>query len=374
MELVSALTVKDSMNERVLIFNWMDIKNPSAGGQEKYCFEIGKRLARDGMDVYWFTSKFPNSPPYEIFEKIHIIRSGNIYFVFLATIFNYFRYRKRSNIIISMNSIPFLLPFSKKRRIIILHHRISLRIMLEKASLFGYISFILQEHLNPLIFRNDYILTNSISSKLDFQNIGYKNIEIVKLGVELPTTVNFVKEKICVSPGPIKPWKHHELVIKAFSSMPANWQLLIFGSFESEDFKNKLFLMCENLGVKNRVHFLGRISDDKLKFIYEEASICILGTEKEGWGLVAMEAQSYGCPIIGFDVPGIRDSVVNGITGILVKFGDEVAMANALNRLSTDEQMLRKMSKNAILRSKNYSWEECYNDFRLKANKLLFFP
>lgn len=355
------------MIRRILIFNWMDIKNPNAGGQEKYCFEIGKRLARDGFEVYWITSKFPQSPSHEIIEKIHIIRSGNLFSVFLTAIFNYLKYRKRSNIIISMNSIPFLLPFSKKRRIIILHHRICLRVMMEKVGLLGYISFVLQEHLNPLIFRNDCILTNSISSKSDFKAIGYKNIEIVKSGVDLPAKVKLVKRNLCISPGPIKPWKHHDLVIKAFSAMPSNWELLIFGAFESNYLKIKLQSICVNLNVENRVRFVGRIHDDELKLLYEQASICILGTEKEGWGLVAMEAQSYGCPIVGFDVPGIRDSVLNGVTGLLVKFGDEVAMANALNRLSNDDQMLKTMSANAILRSKDYGWEECYNDFMQKA-------
>jgi glycosyltransferase involved in cell wall biosynthesis len=357
------------MKGKILIFNWMDIKNPNAGGQEKYCFEIGKRLARDGMSVYWITSRFPNSSSHEIFEGIHIIRSGSIYSVFLTSILKYFTYRKESYVIISMNSIPFLLPFSRKMRTVVLHHRIDIRVMVQKVRAFGLISYCLQEYINPVIFRHDQILTNSLSSKLDFESIGYKNVEIVKLGVDLPVNSSLTKRKLCISPGPVKPWKHHEIVIKVFSSMPSDWELSIFGTFESEEYRKSLYSLCSNLKIKERVHFLGKISDEELKLLYEQSSICILGTEKEGWGLVAMEAQSYGCPIVAFDVPGIRDSVINGVTGILVKFGDEVEMVKALNLLSSDVKTLRRLSINAIDRSKGFSWEECYRDFMQKVSK-----
>ena len=349
----------------------MDIKNPNAGGQEKYCFEIAKRMAREGMEVYWITSKFPNSLSHEIFEGIHIIRSGSIYSVFLTSIFKYFSYKKGSNVIISMNSIPFLLPFSRKIRIIFLHHRIDIRVMLYKVKILGYISYFLQEYINPIIFRNDLVLTNSESSKLDFKLVGYNNVEKIKLGVDIPINFNFTKRKLCVSPGPIKPWKHHDLVLRSFSQMPSSWELSIFGTFESIGHKEKLLAICEELGISDRVHFLGRIGDEKLKDLYSQASICILGSEKEGWGLVAMEAQSFGCPVVGFFVPGIKDSVINGETGILVKFGDVKAMGDALNTLSRNEEKLKWMSANAIKRSKEYTWDVSYSEFMQEFRKIL---
>jgi glycosyltransferase involved in cell wall biosynthesis len=358
------------MNRKFLIFNWMDIKNPNAGGQEKYCYEIGRRLAKDGFRVIWIASRFQNSSPNENFEGMEIIRTGNIYTVFLTSIFKYLQHRKNSYVLLSMNSIPFIFPFSRKRRIIMLHHRIELKVMKEKAGILGHVSFFLQERINPLIFRNDKIITNSQSSKQDFESIGYKNVSIVRLGVDISDTANFTKKKICISPGPLKPWKHHEMVLIAFANMPAEWELSIFGSFESIAYKNKLLTICNYLKIMDRVHFLGRISDLELKEVYEQASICILGTEKEGWGFVAMEAQSFGCPVVAFNVPGIRDSVVNNETGMLVDFGNVDALSNALNVLATNNETLKRMSENAIRRSKEYSWEACYEEFRRELQKI----
>ena len=359
------------MNRRFLILNWMDIKNPNAGGQEKYCFEIGRRLARDGMKVYWISSKFPDSMSRETVENIEIIRTGNIYTVFLGSFFKYLKYRKNSYFFLSMNAIPFFIPFSKRRRIVMLYHRIDINVMKEKAGKLGYLSFFLQEHIMPMLFRNDHVITDSPSSKLDFDSTGYKNISIVKLGVDLPETHSFKKKKLCISPGPVKPWKHHDLVVKAFSRMPADWELSVFGSFESDEYRNVLYNICSELGIQERVHLLGKISEEEMKELYEYASICILGTEKEGWGLVAMEAQSFGCPVVAFDVPGIRDSVVNGKTGVLTKFGDVTAMANALLDLSSNDKLLREMGENAVKRSREYGWEACYDEFRQELQRII---
>lgn len=358
------------MDNLIIIFNWMDIKNPNAGGQEKYCFEIGKRLARNGMKVYWISSKFRNCMTREVIENIEIIRTGNIYTVFLTAFFKYLKYRKNAYLVISINSIPFFLPFTRNKRIVILHHRIDLKVMLEKIGLLGYLSFFLQEHFNPIIYHNDHVITNSPSSKFDFESIGYKEISIVKLGIDLPKNYNFKKKNICVSPGPVKPWKHHDLVLRAFSCISSSWELSIFGSFESREYEKKLYAICRDLKISDRVHFFGRIGDDEVKALYSQASICIIGSEKEGWGLVSMEAESYGCPVVAFSVPGIKDSVINGETGILVKFGDVSSMANALYSLANNREKLLEMGKNGIMRSQEYSWEECYNEFMQEFKKI----
>jgi glycosyltransferase involved in cell wall biosynthesis len=199
---------------------------------------------------------------------------------------------------------------------------------------------------------------------MDFDSLGYRDITVVKLGVNIPDHLSLMKKKICVSPGPIKPWKNHDLVIRAFSNLSEDWDLNIFGSFESDEFRTLLENICDELNLNDRVHFLGRITDEKMLEVYESSSICILGTEKEGWGFVAMEAQAFGCPVIAFDVPGIRDSVVNGQTGVLVSFGDVISMSKALAELSSDEELLKRMSGNAIRNSRRYSWEESYKEFK----------
>ena len=151
--------------------------------------------------------------------------------------------------------------------------------------------------------------------------------------------------------------------MKAFSKLPKEWELILFGSFESENYKQALHSLAVELGISERVKFLGRISDNEVERIFMESKLCVLGTEKEVWGLVAMEAQSYGCPVVAFNVPGIRDSVLNRKTGILERFGDVDAMAASMKELIDNELIYKEMSRLAMERASLYSWDQCYVEF-----------
>ncbi len=358
------------MGREILIFNWMDIKNPKAGGQEKYCYEIAKRLTRDDFNVKWITSRFKGGKRSETYDGINVIRVGNIYTVYVLSFLEYLKYRNADFVFVSINAIPFLVPFHRKRRIIMLHHRIGFKIMKAKIGILGIVSLLLQERFNPMIYGKDFVITNSESSREEFSSMGYRNVSVVKLGVDLPRITDYPKENLIVSPGPVKPWKHHDWAIEAFSGVENSWKLVIFGSYENEEYRNHLEELTKKLEISERVRFMGRISDDEVRKIYQKSKICLLATEKEGWGLVAMEAQSYGCPIVAFNVDGIKDSVIDGKTGILVPFGKVSSLKEALNMLSQDRNLMELMAKQAIARSREYDWELCYEDFKREVSKL----
>lgn len=347
---------------KVLILNWMDPKNPKNGGQEKYCHEMAKRLVGDGNQVIWVCSSFPGSLKEEYIDGIKIIRAGNIYTVFIRSFFLYLTYKSSDIVLLSMNSIPFLTPFHKK--IIMLHHRIELSVLKKKFRLIGIIAYVLQDFLMPFLYKEDVIFTVSESSKLDFLSHGYKNIEVVRTGVEIPNSKLLLKEKYIVSPGPVKPWKHHDWVLRAFRALGEEWHLIIFGAYENITYRDTLFELARNLGIENRVEFLGYIDNKNLIGIYSKSSICVLASEKEGWGLVAMEAQAYGCPVIGFNVPGLSESVSDGKTGILVKLGDIESLSNSIKLVADNDEYRNILSQAGIERAKNYNWDNCYDDFK----------
>lgn len=355
----------------IVVLNWMDILNPHAGGQEKYVYEMARRLVSDGYDVKWVASGYPGMKEHEIYEGIDIVRTGNIYTYFISYFRYYLKLRHNALFFISINSIPFLLPLRRSRRLVMFHHRIDLKVMLEKIGILGYFSYFLQEFVNPILYKRDHIITNSQSSRDDFLELGYRDINVIRLGINIPESRSNSKRRIVVSPGPIKPWKHHDMVMKAVSKLDANWELWIFGSQESGIYTHSLESLSASLGISNRVKLLGRISDAEVGRIFEESELCVLGTEKEGWGLVAMEAQSYGCPVVAFDVPGIRESVVNGRTGLLVEFGDVNALAEAIKKIAYDDEVYRTMSQYAVKRSREYSWDVCYREFQIELNKVM---
>ena len=171
------------------------------------------------------------------------------------------------------------------------------------------------------------------------------------------------KENLVVITGPLRPWKRIEHGLAAFSSLPLDWRLAVIGAFESDAYRLFLLDYATRLGITSRTRFTGRISEASKRQYYRRAKIALVTSEKEGWGLSAMEPQTYGCPVVGYDVPGIRDSVRDGASGTLVGSGDIHALGQALLGLAGDSEGWRRMATNATALYRDYTWDNVFQDF-----------
>ena len=79
------------------------------------------------------------------------------------------------------------------------------------------------------------------------------------------------------------------------------------------------------------------------------------------------EANSQGTPAIAYDADGLRDSIIDGKTGMLVRSGDEYAFKNAINQLLKNEEKYEDFRREAWLLSKQYTFDNSYSDFLIAA-------
>ncbi len=77
--------------------------------------------------------------------------------------------------------------------------------------------------------------------------------------------------------------------------------------------------------------------------------VMVLPSYREGFGVVAIEAQALGVPVITTDIPGPRDAIINGKTGILVSIADEESLMAAMHKLKNDQDLLTTMGDKGIL-------------------------
>ena len=134
-----------------------------------------------------------------------------------------------------------------------------------------------------------------------------------------------------------------------------NWTLRIAGGGD----KTPLEKICDELKISNRVELLGFVD---LKKQYESASIFVLSSRYEGFGMVLTEAMSQGCACIACDYKGRqREIITNDMQGIICSTDDEVSIANAIRRLIKDEVYRCELQKNAIERSKFYELPNIMN-------------
>ena len=81
---------------------------------------------------------------------------------------------------------------------------------------------------------------------------------------------------------------------------------------------------------------------------------------QEGQGIVLLEAQASGKPVVAFDVGGVNEAVRNGETGLLVKRGNSGELADALLRLLSDKPLREKMGANGRrFVTENFTWDIC---------------
>ena len=164
-----------------------------------------------------------------------------------------------------------------------------------------------------------------------------------------PFTVLFV--------GSVSLHKGTHVLVEAFKKARlAHSQLLLVGAVSPS---MKAYL--ESLGAQN-VRFLGVIPNAKLASYYRDASVFVLPSFEDGFGMVALEAMACGCPVIISTNAGAADAVEEGKSGFVVPAGDADALAERLTELHRNPSSAYEMGRRAAWSvRKSGTWKE-YGD------------
>ena len=109
-------------------------------------------------------------------------------------------------------------------------------------------------------------------------------------------------------------------------------------------------------GVGDRVLFLGAVPHDEVGDYYALADVCVVPSRTESFGLVALEAQSLGTPVVASAVGGLTEIVEDGVTGILVPGRDPLRYAAAIGSMLNDPGCRERMGAAARVRATRYTW------------------
>jgi glycosyltransferase involved in cell wall biosynthesis len=124
--------------------------------------------------------------------------------------------------------------------------------------------------------------------------------------------------------------------------------------------KNHLAVSIENVNLSSNFRFMGNLKEDSFATIYNCADVFVLPSIQEGQGIVLLEAQATGKPVVAFDVGGVKEAIRNGETGLLVKRGSSDMLADALLKLLGDRSLRERMGVNGRkFVTKNFTWDIC---------------
>lgn len=119
----------------------------------------------------------------------------------------------------------------------------------------------------------------------------------------------------------------------------------------------RLTALAEDLGVADRVTFLGSVPHDDMPALIREADVVVATPWYEPFGIVPLEAAACGRPVVGAAVGGLLDSVADGVTGVLVPPQNPTALADALVPLLQDRERRSRFGTAARRRAVDlFSW------------------
>lgn len=163
------------------------------------------------------------------------------------------------------------------------------------------------------------------------------------------------REKIILAVGRLHDrLKGFDQLIEAFALVDRpEWKLTFAGSTKGAEYLEELVLKHK---LEDRVVFLGEVKNIDLH--YAKAGIFVIPSRSEGFPNALCEAMSAGAPCISFDfVAGPRDIITSGVDGIIVKEGNVIEMASAIENLIDNPELRKQVGENAANTSKRFECE-----------------
>lgn len=338
----------------MLFVAWRDLAHPWAGGSEVLVDRLAEGMTAQGHRVTLLCGGPAGERPYQV------VRSGGTYSQYLRAPLAYRRRFRRSDLVVEVcNGMPYLSPLWCGRPVVCLVNHvhtdlwpIRFRWPVSAAGRFA------ESALMPWAHRKNLFVTVSASTSAVLQELGVDGdrIRLICNGVEPPAPLApRSPEPLFLALGRLTDYKRIDMLLRLWERVrPVTGGRLVIAGDGPE--RQRL----EALAAPDVV-FTGRVSEEEKHRLLCAAWMLLHPAMIEGWGIVVVEAAIRGTPAIGFEVPGLRDSVVDGVTGRLVR--SECQFASAWALLAIDQQTREAFGRAARERALQMQWSAAVDGF-----------
>lgn len=311
---------------RILVLNERDPAHPQAGGAEIHVERIFSRLAARGHDVLWMATGFPDGADESESAGLRIERQGPLA-RYYATIVPRVRAAVRREgidvIVECLNKVPFYTPLYTSVPTLAICHHLFGETAFSQAPLPIALGVVVAESGIARAYRRCPFLAISESTAADLRARGLApdQIQVSPPGIDPPA--HRVDPAAPRPPriayvGRLERYKRIDHLLRAAAllseEIPELEVLVVGKGAERENLED----LAASLGIAGRTRFTGFVENLERDALIAGTRVCVLPSEKEGWGLTVIEANALGTPVVANDAPGLRDSVRDGETGALV--------------------------------------------------------
>ena len=348
----------------ILWINHRDPKHPFAGGSEIRIRELGKRLVQNGHSVKLVCERWSGSKNVEFLDGIEVERVAGQYSIHLKVPFLLNNDDYDFVIDDIAHAIPWESRFFTNKCVIAQVHHVHQEVL--KFELNPILANMVAVSERTIKYYNHIIAVSESTKNALVHNLGVSEnkIKVITNGVDAAHYQPSAKASspIVLWVGRVKRYKRVDHVLLAFSLITKqipNAKLIIVGH---GDYLDNVKKIAGNLHLSN-VIFTGAVDEKEKVSLMASSWVIVASSLTEGWGMTITESAACGTPAVAYDVAGLRDSIRNNETGLLVSNGDLNALAQALLRVLQDEQLRIMFSQNALRWAAEFSWDKVANEF-----------
>ena len=263
-----------------------------------------------------------------------------------------------------LNKIPFYgRLYVGPPRLNVVHHLFRETIYSETSCVFATYLY-LAERLIPALYRDDPFVAVSESTRQDLVRMGIPGdqITVIHNAVDHATyrqrglgkfdrpTVSFL--------GRLKRYKNVECFIKAAKLVAERNPDVRFLIIGEGDHRPALMRLAAKLELDDVLEFTGYVDQERKAELLERSHVVVNPSPKEGWGLTNIEANACGTPVIAANSPGLRDSVLDGRSGLLFEYDNVEDLAEKIVQVLTDSSLRAHLSEGALAWAARFDWDQ----------------
>ena len=369
----------------VLMLCWRDVGHPQGGGSETYLQRIGARLAADGVSVTLRTAHYAGAARDELVDGVRVSRAGGRYSVYVLALLAMVGARLgigplrgvRPDVIIdTQNGVPFFARLVFGRRVVVLVHHCHREQWPLAGRIVARLGWLCESRVSPRVHRANQYVTVSLPSARDLTDLGVAadRIVVVRNGRDdvpphLLRSPRSIGPRVAVL-SRLVPHKHIEDALVAIAALRTGISGRHLDVVGDGWWRDRLVAHAGWLGITDSVTFHGHVGDAVKHRVMQQAWVHVLPSRKEGWGLAVTEAAQHGVPTIGYRASGgLTDSIIDGVTGMLVDDRDE--LIDRLADLLTDPLLRDELGRKAQARSTEFSWRQSTDGMRVVLESVM---
>ncbi|CAM3250154.1 glycosyltransferase family 4 protein [Nocardioides dubius] len=351
---------------RIAFLTWRDTGHPDGGGSEVYVEQIAQRLAARGHQVTVVTARYPGARADESRRGVRYRRRGGRLSVYprgLAWLLG--RDGRRQDAVVEViNGLPFAARLVRRDGLIALvHHLHREQWRMIYPGLGGRLGWTVESRVTPRLYRRVPHVTVSDASRTDLIGLGIaaESVTVIHNGSTLagvlptPAGVTTATPRLCVL-GRLVPHKQVEHALHVVAELRRQGTEVPLDVIGSGWWADRLVAEARRLGVSHLVQFHGQVGDAERDALLAGAWVHLMPSVKEGWGRVVVDAALQATPSVAYRAAGgVRESIEDGVTGLLVD--DLDALTRATADLLADRERCLEMGRAARARAALFDWE-----------------